>query len=66
MSNKMSAASLRDQVYCQWISRTEDRRKQSDTESFVDEIWNNGMKLASSQALHYHHVMDVIRSKISD
>ncbi len=66
MSNKMSTASLRNQVYRQWILRTEDRRKQADTESFVDELWNHGMKLASSQALHYHHVMDVIRSKISN
>lgn len=66
MSNRMSAARLRDQVYGQWISRAEDRRKQSDTESFVDELWNNGMKLALSQDLHYQHVMDVIRSKISN
>ncbi|MYM92400.1 hypothetical protein [Duganella vulcania] len=66
MSNKMSADRLRDQVYGQWISRAEDRRKQSDTESFVDELWNSGMKLASSQAVHYQHVMNVIRSKISD
>lgn len=66
MPNKMSAARLRDQVYGQWISRPEDRRKHSDTESFVDELWSIGMKLASSQHLHYQYVMDVIRSKISD
>lgn len=66
MANKISSARLRDQVYGQWVSRAEDRRKHSDTESFVDELWHNGMKLASSQALHYQHVMDVIRSKISD
>lgn len=66
MSRKMGVSRLRDQVYGQWISRTEDRRKHSDTESFVDELWSNGMKLASSQAVHYQHVMDVIRHKISE
>jgi hypothetical protein len=66
MSNKMSATRLRDQVYGQWISRTEDRRKHSDTESFIDELWSSGMRLGSSQSLHYQHVMDVIRFKISD
>lgn len=66
MSNKLSAARLRDKVYGQWISRSEDRRKHSDTESFVDELWSSGMKLASSQHLHYQYVMEVIRPKISD
>lgn len=66
MSSKMDVSRLRDQVLGQWMSRTEDRRKQSDTEPFVNELWNNGMKLALSQADHYQHVMDVIRRKISD
>ena len=66
MSNKLSTARLRDQVYGQWISRSEDRRMHSDTESFVDELWTSGTKLASSQHLHCQYIMDVIRLKISD
>lgn len=66
MSRKVSATALRDQVLCRWISRPDDQRKQSDQELFVDELWNDGIRLASSQANHYQHVMAVIRDKTID
>jgi hypothetical protein len=66
MANKISPSRLRDQVYGQWRTRSLERRRQADTELFVDELWDSGMKLGSSPSLHYQHVMDVIRTKIVD
>lgn len=66
MSSKMTAARLRDQVYGQWIARAPDRRMHADTEPFIDDLWNGGIKLGQSQSRHYQHVMDVIRAKITD
>jgi hypothetical protein len=65
MSTKASSARLRDQIYGQWIARPPERRKHADTEAFVDDLWDSGIKLGSSSSLHYQHVMDVIRAKIT-
>jgi hypothetical protein len=66
MSNRTSDARTRHHVYGQWIARPFERRKRADTEGFVDEMRNEGSKLGASQSLHYQHVMEVIRSKITD
>jgi hypothetical protein len=66
MSSKMSSSRLRDQVYGKWISRPPEHRRHADTLSFIDNLWDSGIKLGSSSSLHYHHVMDVIRTKITD
>jgi hypothetical protein len=56
----------RDEVYGQWIKRPAEQRRHADTHEFIDDLWNSGTRLAGSQSLHYQHVMDVIRSKITD
>lgn len=66
MSTRTNDARVRDHVYGQWITRRPERRKLADTEGFVDEMWNEGSKLGPSPSLHYQHVMEVIRSKITD
>lgn len=56
----------RDEVYGQWIKRSAEQRRHEHTYEFIDDLWNSGTRLAGSQSLHYQHVMDVIRSKITD
>lgn len=65
MSTK-SPSRVRDEVYGQWIVRPAEQRRHANTEEFIDDLWNRGTRLAGSQSLHYQHVMDVIRSKITD
>jgi hypothetical protein len=65
MSTK-NPSRVRDEVYGQWIARPAERRRHADTETFIDDLWNSGVRLAGSQSLHYQHVMDVIRLKIAD
>ena len=66
MNNRTSDVRTREHVYGQWIARPLERRKRANTESFVDEMWNECSKLGASPSLHYQHVMEVIRSKITD
>lgn len=56
----------REEVYGQWIARPAEQRRHADTYEFIDDLWNSGTRLAKSQPLHYQHVMEVIRSKITD
>ncbi len=56
----------RDEVYGQWITRPAEQRRHADTYEFIDNLWSSGIRLAGSQHLHYQHVMDVIRSRITD
>lgn len=60
-----SAARLRDEVFGLWSARPEERRQAADTYGFIDGLWDSGPRLGASPALHYQHVMDVIRSKIA-
>lgn len=55
-----------DEVYGQWVARPAEQRRHANTETFIDNLWNSGVRLAGSQSLHYQHVMDVIRLKITD
>jgi len=66
MGTKMNEARLRDQVYGQWSARPPGQRTREDTYGFIDELWSSGVKLGASQSLHYQHVMDVIRAKITE
>lgn len=66
LTPKMTSALLHDQVYGQWIARAEDHRRRADTVPFIDDLWDNGIKLGSSPSSHYQHVMGVIRTKITD
>jgi hypothetical protein len=63
-TKKLSHA--RSEVYGLWIARPAEQRRHADTYDFIDHLWNSGTRLAGSQSLHYQHVMDVIRSKITD
>lgn len=63
---KNNMSYIRDQVYASWSVRKPENRKQCDTQPFIDELWISGLRMANSQALHYQHVMDTIRSKIED
>jgi hypothetical protein len=65
MSTK-NLSRVRDEVYGQWITRPAEQRRHVNTEEFIDDLWNSETRLAGSQSLHYQHVMDVIRSKITD
>lgn len=65
MSTKIRAH-MRDEVYGKWTARPPERRRHADTEAFIDDLWNSGVKLALSSSLHYQHVMEVIRPKITD
>lgn len=57
---------MREEVYGKWTARPAGQRRHADTEEFIDDLWNSGSRLARSQFDHYQHVMDVIRSKITD
>jgi len=65
MSTK-NPSRVRDEVYGQWITRPVEQRRHADTYGFIDDLWNSGTRLAASQSLHYQHVLEVIRSKITD
>lgn len=53
-----------DQVYAQWISRTEDAQEASQAEAFADELWDTGLRLSREPHTHYQLVMGVIRGAI--
>lgn len=55
---------LNDTVYTQWSSRPAERRRTADLDGFVDDLWGQGTRLASSQNNHRQAVMDIIRLKV--
>lgn len=63
---KINSAQVRNQVYGQWAARSPEQRQHADTEEFIDSLWDSGIRLGRSSSLHYQHVMDVIRAKITD
>ncbi|MFC3468822.1 hypothetical protein ACFOHT_02970 [Massilia oculi] len=64
--SKKNPSRDRDEVYGQWVARPAEQRRRAGTETFIDDLWNSGVRLAGSQFDHYQHVMDVIRSKVTN
>jgi hypothetical protein len=57
---------LERQIESKWRQRPPEQRRSADTYEFIGEMWSVGLRLASSEPLHYQHVMNVIRSSITD
>jgi hypothetical protein len=56
---------IKEQIYGIWRSRSEEERRLKHTIQFTDDMWNQGLRLASPKQLHYQHVMSVIRDLIT-
>ncbi|HEJ7885128.1 TPA: hypothetical protein ACKP7A_002510 [Serratia liquefaciens] len=50
-----------------WFNtRNLSQRTGTEAEKFADECWAKGLRLAASQANHYQHIMEVVRSSLTD
>ncbi len=56
----------RQDVGALWLaSRAPEQRTGNEALKFSDECWAEGLRLASSQANHYQHIMDVVRRSLT-
>jgi len=56
----------RQAVQIRWLdSRQPAQRTGNEALKFSDECWEEGLRLAASQAIHYQHIMDVVRGSLT-
>lgn len=56
----------RHDIKALWLdSRNPSLRTGAEGEKFADECWARGLRLSASQAIHYQHIMDVIRKTLT-
>lgn len=57
----------RQDVGARWLaSHAPEQRTGEEAQKFSDECWAEGLRLAASQANHYQHIMEVVRSSLTD